>query len=274
MAGSEQVVTPSEPLATGDGQRWHWLEESDIGESAFSQRNANVGQKERLVSGAAGAMLVLNGLMRRDLKGLLLAGLGGALVYRGTTAHCPMYETLGIDTAQPGRLAQRQASYATHVTKSFLIDRPAEVLYAYWRDFTNLPQFMTHLKSVRMKDDQRSHWVAAAPRLAGGEVEWDAEITADEPNSRIAWCSLPGGDVSHRGSIEFSRSFGDRGTVVRVDLEYHPPAGQLGKWVAKFFGEEPAQQIRDDLRNFKRIMEIGEVPTTEGQPRGSCLGRH
>jgi uncharacterized membrane protein len=128
------------------------------------------------------------------------------------------------------------------------------------------------LKSVQVLSDGRSHWVAKAPSIIGGQVEWDAEITADEPSSKIAWRALPGGDVEHTGSIQFSRAPGDRGTKVRIDLEYQPPAGQIGRWVAKIFGEEPDQQIRDDLRNFKRMMEIGEVLTTIGQPKGTCTG--
>jgi uncharacterized membrane protein len=58
--------------------------------------------------------------------------------------------------------------------------------------------------------------------------------------------------------------------MIRVQLKYSPPGGQLGRWVAKLFGEEPEQQIREDLRNFKRVMEIGEPLTTSGQPHGAC----
>jgi uncharacterized membrane protein len=226
-----------------------------------------------MVSAAAGAILALQGLGRRDLTGVLIATVGGALVYRGATGHCSMYQTLGINTAQEGDGRQRESSGGVHIVESFLINKSPEQLYAFWRDFENLPQFMSHLESVRKLDDKRSHWVAKAPRIYGGQVEWDAEVTADEPNSRIAWRALPGSDVEHRGSVRFQRALGDRGTNARVELEYFPPAGQLGRWVAKLFGEEPEQQIRDDLRKVKRLMEIGEMPTIEGQPRGTCTGR-
>lgn len=229
----------------------------------------NVGSKERIASGAAGSALALLGLARRDLPGLLIAGLGGALIYRGATGHCHLYETVGLDTASRQE-KERQAHRGIHVTQSSLIDRTAEELYTWWRDFANLPRIMTHLESVRVLDDRRSHWVATAPRLAGGRVEWDAEITADEPNARIQWRSLPGSDVEHRGEVRFAAALGDRGTVVSVVLDYLPPAGQVGRWAAKLFGEEPEQQIRDDLRNFKRLMEAGEIVTTSGQPHGAC----
>jgi uncharacterized membrane protein len=234
------------------------------------QSSVNVGSIERIVSGAAGGILLLQGLARRDLVGLGIASIGGALLYRGTTGHCSAYQALGVNTAQEDGRRKRQAEHATRVTHSFLIDKSPEELYAYWRNFENLPNIMSHLKSVQVMDQRRSHWVATAPRVYGGEVQWDAEITADDPNSRIAWQSLPGGDLEHRGSVQFGRALGERGTMVRVILEYEPPAGQVGRWTAKLFGEAPEQQIREDLRRFKRIMEIGEAPTTEGQSHGTC----
>jgi uncharacterized membrane protein len=63
---------------------------------------------------------------------------------------------------------------------------------------------------------------------------------------------------------------GDRGTEVRVVLEYIPPAGQIGFVVAKLFGEEPQQQVSEDLYRFKQLMETGEITSTEGQPLGTC----
>jgi uncharacterized membrane protein len=153
-----------------------------------------------------------------------------------------------------------------------LIDKPIEELYSYWRNFENLPQIMTHLESVRVMEDGRSHWVATAPAIVGGRVEWGAEIISEQPYSRIAWRSLPDSIVQHSGSVQFVKAPGDRGTMVRVVLDYLPPAGRLGHWVAKMFGEAPDQQIREDLRNFKRQMELGEILSTSGQPRGSCLG--
>jgi uncharacterized membrane protein len=226
----------------------------------------NVGKNERLVSLAAGSIVAALGAARRGPLGLLMAGVGGAMLYRGATGYCHTYAALGVDTAQG------ETRHGIHVSESFLIDKPSEELYAFWRNFENLPQIMTHLESVRVMEDGRSHWVAKAPAIVGGKVEWDAEITAEQPYQRIAWRSVPGSVVEHHGSVEFKRAPGDRGTAVRVEMEYSPPAGRLGHWVAKLFGEAPDQQIREDLRTFKRAMEVGEVLTIAGQPRGSCLG--
>ena len=235
-----------------------------------NEKNGSRG--ELLVSAAAGAILALQGVARRDLTGALSAGVGGALIYRGATGHCAVYQRLGVNTAQDGEQAGDSTQPGVHITESFLINRSPEELYNFWRNFENFPQFMTHLESVTKIDDRRSHWVAKAPAIYGGKVEWDAEITTDEPNSRIAWRALPDSDVQHRGEVRFTRARGDRGTMVRVELDYNPPVGQLGRWLAKLFGEEPEQQVRDDVRNFKRLIEIGETPTIEGQPHGTCAG--
>jgi uncharacterized membrane protein len=152
------------------------------------------------------------------------------------------------------------------VEKSIAINRSAEECYQFWRNFENLPRFMKHLHSVRIMDEKRSHWVAKAP--AGRMVKWDAEITDDRPNELIAWRSLQGAEVENSGFVRFERAPGGRGAIVRVDMQYKPPGGVMSSLVAKLFGEEPEQQVREDLRRFKHVMETGEVPTTEGQPAG------
>jgi uncharacterized membrane protein len=151
---------------------------------------------------------------------------------------------------------------STQVKKSIVINRSPEELYQFWRDFENLPRFMNHLESVRVTGEGRSHWVAKAP--AGRSVEWDAEITEDRPNELIAWRSLDGADVDNSGSVSFERAPGNRGTIVRVEMEYNPPGGVIGAAVAKLFGEEPGQQTQEALRCFKQVMETGEVIVSEG----------
>jgi uncharacterized membrane protein len=141
--------------------------------------------------------------------------------------------------------------------ETVVVNRPVDEVYGFWRRFENLPSFMNHLQSVRMLDDRRSHWTAKAP--AGMTVEWEAEILEDRPNELIAWRSLEGSTVENAGAVYFERAAGGRGTVVRVELQYNPPGGAIGAAVAKLFGEEPRQQLYDDLRAFKQILEIGEV---------------
>ncbi|MEP7065874.1 MAG: SRPBCC family protein [Gemmatimonadota bacterium] len=144
-----------------------------------------------------------------------------------------------------------------HVKRSITIMRPREDVYSFWHDFQNLPQFMKHLESVTSLGDGRTHWKAKAP--AGTSVEWDAEVTADQPNELIAWHSLGNSDVNNSGMVRFTQAPGARGTEVHVDLRYNPPGGALGALFAKMFGEEPGGQIADDLRRFKQVMELGEI---------------
>jgi uncharacterized membrane protein len=125
---------------------------------------------------------------------------------------------------------------------------------------------MKHLRSVESQGDRRSHWVASGP--GGATLEWDAEITEDRQNEMIAWRSIEGSTIDHHGVVRFEPAAGNRGTMVSVQMRYAPPAGTLGSAVAAWFGEDPPQSIKMDLRRFKQVMETGEVITTEGQPAG------
>ena len=149
------------------------------------------------------------------------------------------------------------------------IKQPADTVYAYWQYFANLPTFMTHLESVEVTGNGRSHWTASAP--AGQTVEWDAEVTEDKPGERIAWRSLDGADIDNAGVVRFEES--PRGTIVRAEISYVPPGGRLGNMIVSLLGQSPDRVLREDLRNFKRVMEIGEVLTIIGQPHGTCTGQ-
>lgn len=235
-------------------------------------RRQNVGEHERLISMAAGTGLAAYGISRFSVPGLLMAVLGGALVYRGATGHCDVYEKLGIDTANPQGTRPRDFfERGVHVEESVTIEKSPEELYAFWRNFENLPRFMNNLKSVQVLDDQNSHWVARGP--GGASVEWDAKIINDQPNELIAWKATEEAEVPNTGSVRFVPAAGGRGTQVKVRIEYLPPAGEVGHTVAKMLGSAPEQTVREDLRRFKQIMETGEIPTTYGQPRGGKLGQ-
>jgi uncharacterized membrane protein len=167
---------------------------------------------------------------------------------------------------QPETAANEQMDEGIIRTKrSITVRRPIEEVYAFWHAFENLPSFMRHLESVTVTDERRSHWVAKAP--AGRTVEWDAETVEDRENELISWRSLPGADVYNAGEVRFNRAPGDRGTEVRVTLEYDPPLGKLGSKVAMLFREEPGQQVQEDLRHFKQVMETGEIVFSDATKR-------
>ena len=154
-----------------------------------------------------------------------------------------------------------------HAKASCIVNRAPDEVYRFWRSFDNLPRFMRHLESVRELGDGRSHWVAKGP--AGTTVEWDATIIADVPGEVITWRSLEGSDVDNAGAVRFEAATGNRGTIVKVNIQYNPPAGIVGAAVAKLFGEEPEQQLDDDLRRFKQVMEVGEVVISDATLMGT-----
>ncbi|MEH2061328.1 MAG: SRPBCC family protein [Nostoc sp.] len=211
---------------------------------------------ERWASLISGGAMVLMGLKQGSLRGVLTALAGGGLIYQGATKQSTIQqaqEAIGIN--QPIK-----------VEKTVTINKSAEELYRFWHNFENLPTFMKHLKSVKVYNEKRSHWIANAP--LGNSVEWDAEILEDRENEFISWASVEGADVDNSGFVRFQKAPRDAGTEVKIVLEYNPPGGALGATVAKLFGEEPEQQIGDELRRFKMLMETGEIATTEGQPSG------
>ena len=142
------------------------------------------------------------------------------------------------------------------------VNKPVHEVYDFWRHFENFPRFMRHLESVEKLDERRSRWRATAP--AGQTVEWEAELLEDRPDEWIAWRSVPGSQIENSGSVRFAPAPGGRGTELRVQLQYSPPAGALGRGIAWLFGQEPDQQIHYDLHRFKQLMETGEIPLSDG----------
>ena len=204
--------------------------------------------------------------------GTLGAAMGDGATDRGRAAFATaaVLGVTALDVICAQQLGQREqrlpasgeASRNVRVEQVVTINKPIEEVYRFWRDFQNFPRFMRHLQSVERLDGNRSRWRATAP--AGLTVSWEAEMVQDRENEWIAWRSLEGSQIENSGSVRFQRAPGARGTEVRVQLEYRPPAGAIGRGIAWLFGEEPEQQVKDDLRRFKQLMETGEVPLSDG----------
>lgn len=221
--------------------------------------DVNVGRTERWISGVAGALLLGYGLRRRRHRALL-APLGVGLIGRAVSGRSLVNRALGRNTAIRTRtspVASLERGEGTRIDRTTIIARSAPDLYRFWRQFDTLPRFMDNLESVTVRDERHSHWVAKGP--LGARVEWDAEVHNEIPNELIAWRSLPGSEVDQAGSVHFT-PIGE-GTEVRVVLRYAAPAGKLGDAVARMLGDNPSQQVADDLRRLKQVMEAGDVPT-------------
>ncbi|HEX7316608.1 MAG TPA: SRPBCC family protein [Pyrinomonadaceae bacterium] len=246
------------------------------GESTTSSTPVNVGQYERWASAIGGGALALYGVTRGSLGGIALALVGAALVQRGVSGHCNLYEAMNFNSAGGEGLRNSEnvsvpGDRGTKVEHSIRINRPALELYSFWRNFENLPNFMNHLESVKRFGGNRSHWVAKAP--GGTTVEWDAEVYNEKEGEMIAWRTLEGSQVASAGSVHFEPA-GEGATNVRVNLKYDPPGGKLGALVARLFGENPQRQIEEDLARFKEIMEGNMTASNvNNQSAGAAGGR-
>lgn len=219
------------------------------------QRIRNIGDTERMVSVAGGALLALLGLTRRSWTGMALAGAGGLLAYRGATGHSYVYQRIGVE----------RPDAPVEITQAVTINRRPEEAYAFWRNLENLPRFMRHLRSVEQQSETRSHWVAQAA-MTNQMLEWDAEIVEDRPNELIRWRSLPDGAIQHSGEVRFAPAPGGRGTEVHVHMEYRP---RMGVALAALMYPFSKQMLKEEIRRLKHVLEAGEIPTTEGQPSGA-----
>jgi uncharacterized membrane protein len=264
--GVPQVTRPADfarSLGVGDAARHRAVTEL-VGVRELAAAAGLLGRRPhprwlwgRVLGDAMDISLMARALRNHDGRGLRRTALSmaGLAVITAVDLYAAVTRTTRKETATPMEL-----------TSTTTVTRPPEEVYAFWRHLDRLPTFMAHLEEVRATDGRRSHWKASAP--FGRDVEWDAETTDDVPGQRIAWRSVDGADVPNAGVVRFVPAPGGRGTEVHVALTYELPGGALGKAAAKYFGEEPSQQLDDDLRRFKQVMETGEVVRSDGAPWG------
>ncbi|GLW10009.1 hypothetical protein Misp01_51380 [Microtetraspora sp. NBRC 13810] len=214
----------------------------------------------------AGRRGMTGGRMPTGRRGMTARGMTGrGMTGRGRIAAMAGVAMAGVAVAGVARRSKKSGKRLMNLHAAVTINRPRQEVYRYWRDLGNLPRFMAHLEAVETAGDTYSHWTARGPL---GPVEWDAEIVEDRSGEQIAWRSIEGSAIRNSGLVRFSDAPGGRGTELRVDIEYAPPGRRFGSVVAKLLGEHPEQQIRDDLRRFKQIMETGEIVVSDGSPEG------
>lgn len=200
---------------------------------------------------------------RGALTAVALTAIGGADLYAALRASGGNGQS---DTGRHANAPRHQTLRA-----AITVRRPVEEVYRFWRELENLPSFMYHLESVTTSPEGRSHWAAKAP--VGQPIRWDAQLTEDVPNKRIAWQSLPGSGIQNGGCVDFEPDGSGDGTEVRVAIGYHLPGGAVAKAGATLLGESPDQQVNDDLRRFKQILETGQVMRSDGSPEGTAAFR-
>ena len=230
----------------------------ELSRSDVEHPSTEIREIERWASLAAATAVMAYGFSRRNIQGVALAAVAASpFAYRSLSGKWP-FENGDTRAALSG-------DRGIHVRESLRLERPVSDIYSFWRQLENLPRVFTHLEQVTELGNGRSHWVARGPADLG--VEWDAEIINEVENKVIGWRSLPDSDVVTAGSVNFKPVRGGRATDVSVHLQYEPPAGRAGALLARIFGREPSQSIREDLRRLKWVMEAGEIPRTSmGEP--------
>lgn len=218
----------------------------------------NVGQGERIASAAIGAWMLsssLNNLTKHPINSLVKLAIGGVLLYRGVSGHCPIYSSMGKTKGVAN-------TPNINIRTSLIVNKPKDEVYAFWRKLENLPLFMKHLASVTEIDSKHSHWEAVIPGNIG-RIKWNAEIVKEEEGYLIGWQSIPNSMINNAGKITFHDAAGGQGTELEVVISYHPPAGEIGSGLAKALNPVFEKLIRKDVMNFKEYIETKYKGATE-----------
>ena len=235
----------------------------------------NVAQGERIASAAIGAWLLssgLHGLTRHPLNSLFKLTVGGFLLYRGASGHCPMYESMG-------KTKDVTHTPSINIRTSLVVSKPKDEVYAFWRKLENLPLFMKHLASVTEIDSKHSHWEATLPGNIG-RLKWNAEIVKEEAGNMIGWHSIPNSTINNAGKVTFHDAENGQGTELEVIISYHAPAGQIGAGIAKALNPVFEKMIRQDIMNFKEYIEtkhnsgVSNVNTANNNAGNAASGRN
>lgn len=218
----------------------------------YSTQTVNVNDNERLLSVTLGTFFLTRGLKKVNVLSTLL---GGYLIYRGASGHCPVYSQL-----QRNKYTDKPES--VNIQTTLIVNKPRQEVYDFWRKLENLPLFMKHLKNVKEVDEKKSHWEATVPGNLT-TISWDAEIVKEEEGKLISWKSLPGATIENAGKVDFQDSLGDQGTELRVVITYKPPAGKVGSGIAWLLNPVFRKMIENDILNFKQYIETGFLSSVE-----------
>ena len=215
---------------------------------ANSNQTPNIDQGERILSVIGGSYLLyksLKNIGKHPFLALQGAAASSLLIYRGATGVCPVYQRLDIDTTDP---------QAINITETITVNAGREKVYGFWRELSNLPKFMNHLKKVTEINPTQSYWIANTPGNLF-ELNWNAEITHEEEGSYIGWQSTAGSMIENAGKVTFTDTLNTIGTELHIELNYFPPAGSVGRGIASLFNGIFEKMIREDIQNFKHYAE-------------------
>lgn len=220
-----------------------------------SVSNTNLNQIERVLSVVGGAWLLKRNFGRFSLAGLLKSIAGGALLKRGLSGHCDIYEAMNVSSANASQESHPGASETAKTIKAAInVQMPPFETYRMWRDPSNQSWIFGHFARLENISVDRAHWMLRSP--VGMKLEWDALIVADSPGEFISWETLPGAGIPNEGTVRFLPTE-TGGTRLIYEMRFDPPAGALGIGLMKLFGVTPQSVITKALSRFKNMAEMG-----------------
>jgi uncharacterized membrane protein len=259
----EKSITEKERTAKGRSQRLQ-VQRDHLASYTRRPEAKGLDDLEHPAMLVGGGALAYWGLRHwRSMLGLMVAGVGGGLIYQGLKQN----NLLDGGGNLKQMLLNTGASKSTSVRATITVDRPVEEVYSAWRDLSSLSNCMQHIDRVERIDDTHFRWSAKVPK-ADFDIEWEAEIIDERQNELLAWRSVEGSELHNEGTVEFRKRPNADGTEVHAHIVYYPPAGRVGQRLGKFLKGINEQMIREDLRRFKHMVETGEIPTIEGQTSG------
>ena len=224
-----------------------------------TSRNPHARGASDLLVRIAGGILALYGLTRRGPLAGALRAVGAGLLASSVRESRPRIGS-----------ARRDRRRTVDIQKTIHIEAPVEQVYAFWTNYQNFPLFMSNIRQIQDLGSGRSHWLVSGP--GGAPIEWDAVLTEQVPNERIAWRSEPGSMLDNAGVIRFRPE--TNGTRVDLRFCYNPPIGGAGQAVAELLGADPRAKLNEDLGRLKALLEGTVRSDSHGQEPGSRVRDH
>ncbi|SFD98362.1 YgaP-like transmembrane domain [Flavobacterium phragmitis] len=207
----------------------------------------NVSTLERVLMVTSGAYLLYSALSK-EKKSISKAGAGGAMLLRGISGYCPVYDAAG-------HLMNDKASNV-NIRLNVVINKPVGEVYDFWRNLENLPKFMSHLSGIKTIDENTSEWTAKGPGGIGS-ISWIAKIAKDRKDKLLSWFSVDGSTIRNAGKVIF-KAHGHTATELDITISYHAPLGIAGESAAKLLNPYFEKLVEADILSLKKHLESNE----------------
>lgn len=236
-------------------------------------RAINVGSTERLASAVLGGTLLALGLRGEGIGKALLSVVGGGLLVRGVSGHCPVY----------GQLQQRSsAAHDAHAllpapseklehARTMTIGKPAADVFRVWQKPETQSRILAHFADVTGDASGRLQWHVRGP--LGRVLSFETQRTEEREDALVAWQSTPGGELQSHWTLQLRKAPSDYGTEATLRVRFAPAGGVLPHMLTKLLGLPTQLIVERTLRNFKALIETGEIPSAFHNPSARAGAR-